>query len=44
VTLTTQYNLTTAGTPNIVLTFNLALIVNTLSVQFNSGDGAWRAY
>lgn len=44
VTLTTPYNLTTAGTPNVVLTFSGNLIVNTLVAQFNNADGTWRAY
>jgi prepilin-type N-terminal cleavage/methylation domain-containing protein len=44
VTLTTPYNLTTAETPNVVLTFNQNLIVNTLVVHFNNADGTWRAY
>jgi len=44
VTLTTPYNLTTAGTPNVVLTFSGNLVVNTLVVQFNNADGTWRAY
>jgi prepilin-type N-terminal cleavage/methylation domain-containing protein len=43
VTLTTPYNLTTAGTPNMVLTFSGTLTVNTLTVQFNAADGSWRA-
>ena len=43
VTLTTQYNLTTAGTPNVVLVFSGTLNLTSLVVQFNSADGTWRA-
>ena len=43
VTLTTQYNLTTAGTPNVVLTFSGNLNLTSLVVRFNTADGTWRA-